>query len=83
MLSICSSSCVLYSAGYGVKRMHVVLSGLRIRLFVHVCILCRYDWMFAFAMLMSLCGDVICIGSQFYWCLWCRSVRCVYVEESG
>ena len=34
MLSICSSSCVLYSAGSGVKRMHVVLSGLRMRLFV-------------------------------------------------
>ena len=28
MLSICSSSCVLYSAGYGVKRVHVVLSRL-------------------------------------------------------
>ena len=26
---------------------------------VHVCISCRYDWMFAFAMLMSLCGDVM------------------------
>ena len=34
MLSICSSSCVLYSAVSGVKRVHVVLSGLRIRLFV-------------------------------------------------
>ena len=34
MLSICSSSCVLYSAGSGVKRVHVVLSGLRMRLFV-------------------------------------------------
>ena len=34
MLSICSSSCVLYSAGFGVKRVHVVLSGLRKRLFV-------------------------------------------------
>ena len=28
MLSICSSSCVLFSAGYGVKRVHVVLSWL-------------------------------------------------------
>ena len=27
MLSICSSSCVLHSAGSGVKRVHVVLSG--------------------------------------------------------
>ena len=42
------------------KRVHVVLSGLRMRLFVwvHVCISCRYEWMFAFAMLMSLCVDV-------------------------
>ena len=31
---ICSSSCVLYSAGSGVKRVHVVLFGLRMRLFV-------------------------------------------------
>ena len=34
VLSICSASCVLYSAGSGVKRVHVVLSGLRMRLFV-------------------------------------------------
>ena len=65
MLSICSSSCVLYSAGSGVKRVHVVLSGLRMMLFVrvHVCISCRYDWMFAFAMLMLLCVDVVVMSS--------------------
>ena len=34
MLSICRSSCVLYSAGSGVKRVHVVFPGLRMRLFV-------------------------------------------------
>ena len=34
MLSIYSSSCVLYSAGSGVKRVHVVFSELRMRLFV-------------------------------------------------
>ena len=34
MLSFYSASCVLYSAGSGVKRVHVVLSGLRMRLFV-------------------------------------------------
>ena len=34
MLYICSSSCVLYSAGSGVKRVHVVLFGLRMRLSV-------------------------------------------------
>ena len=40
MLSICISSCVLYSSGSGVMRVHVVLSGLSMRLFVrvHVCI---------------------------------------------
>ena len=59
--SICSSSCVLYSAGSCVKRVHVGLSGLRMRLFVcvHVCVSCRYDWMFAFAMFLSLCVDVM------------------------
>ena len=36
MLSICSSSCVLYSAASGVKRVHVVLSGLRMRLSIYV-----------------------------------------------
>ena len=34
MLSICSPSCVVYSAGSGVKRVHVVLSWLRLRMFV-------------------------------------------------
>ena len=65
MLSICSSCCVLYSAGFGVKRVHVVFSGLRKRLLVrvHVCISCRYDWMFALAMFMSLCVDVMVISS--------------------
>ena len=65
MLSICSASCVLYSAGSGVKRVHVVLSGLRMRLFVrvHVCISCRYDWMFALAMFMSLCVEVMVMSS--------------------
>ena len=65
MLSICSSSCVLYYAGSGVKRVHAVLSGLRMRLFVrvHVCISCRYDWMFAFDMFMSLCVDVMVMPS--------------------
>ena len=65
ILSICSSSCVLYSAGSGVKKVHVVLSGLTMRLFVrvHVCISCRYDWMFALAMFMSLCVGVMVMSS--------------------
>ena len=39
MLYICSSSCVLYCTGSGVKKVHV-LSRLRIRLFDLLC-LCR------------------------------------------
>ena len=63
MLSICSSSCVLYSAGSDVKRVRAVLSGLRLFVRVHVCISCRYDWMFALAMFMSLCADVMVMSS--------------------
>ena len=57
--------CILYSAGSGVEGVHVVLSGLRMRLLVrvHVCISCRYDWMFALAMFMSLCVDVKVMSS--------------------
>ena len=36
MFSICSESCVLYSVGSCVKRVHVVLSGLRMRLSVSI-----------------------------------------------
>ena len=41
----CNASCVFYYVGSGVKRVHLVLSGLRIRLFscAHVCFSCRYD----------------------------------------
>ena len=69
MVSICSASCVLYSAGSGVKRVHVVLSGLRMRSFVS---------MYVFPVGMIKCLLLLC--REFYWCLWCWSVRCVYVE---
>ena len=36
VLSICSASCVLYSAWSGVKKVYVVLCGLIMRLFVYV-----------------------------------------------
>ena len=56
---------MLYSAGSGVQRVHVVISGLRMRLFVrvHICISFRYDWMFAFAMFMPLCVDAMVMSS--------------------
>ena len=59
---------VLYSAVSGVKRVYVVISGLRMRSFVcaHVCISCRYDCRFVFAMFMSVGvdghGDIICVS---------------------
>ena len=51
------------------KRVHVVLSGVEDEFVclspcVHFsCRTCRYDWMFAFAILMSLCGDVMVMSS--------------------
>ena len=55
MLSICSSSCVLYSAGSGVKRVYVVLYGLRMRrLSVCMCV---------FPLVMIGCLLFICLCS--------------------
>ena len=50
-LSMLSVSCVLYSAGSGVKRVLVVLSGLRWSWFccVHEAISCKYGCSFACA----------------------------------
>ena len=68
------------------KRVRVVLSGLRMRLFayVHACISSRYDFNVCFSydyVVVKLCyGDVVCVCREFYWCLWCWSVICVYVE---
>ena len=63
----CRASCVLYSSGSGVKRVHIVLSELRMKLFVcvHVCISCRYDWLFVFDRFMSLCVDVMVMPSAY------------------
>ena len=52
MLSICSSSCVLYSAVSGVKRLHVVLSGLRMR--------CLSESMYVFHVGMIGCLLLLC-----------------------
>ena len=62
IFSICNS---MYSAESGVKRVHIVLSVLRVRLlvYVHVFIYCRYDCMFAFAMFMLLCFHFMVMSS--------------------
>ena len=43
------------------KRVHIVLSGLRMRLFVrvHVCVSFSCYWVFALSIFMSLCVDVM------------------------
>ena len=57
VLFIFRSRLLLYSAGSGVNRVQVVLSGFSVRLYcfvgiswLHSCSMCRYD------------GDVICVG---------------------
>ena len=47
------------------KRVYVVLSGLRMGLCVcvHVCISGRYDWRFTFATFMSLSVDLMVMSS--------------------
>ena len=57
---ILRSGLLLYSAGSGVNRVQVVLSGFSVRLFfVHVKALCRYGCMYFLAALGLLCVDVM------------------------
>ena len=60
VLFIFRSRLLLYSAGSGVNRVHVVLSGLNVRLFcfVQAKTLCRYGCMYFFAALVIVCVDV-------------------------
>ena len=68
VLFICSMSCVLYSTGSGVKRVHAALSGLRITLFVYisVCISCMF--FLCFCSLSSSCHQtcVFHLSSHFF-----------------
>ena len=82
MLSICSASCVLYSTVSGVKRVHVVLHGLRMKLLFVSMYVFPVD-MFECLFLLCLCHCVLMLWRvcrEFYWCLRSWSVRCVYVE---
>ena len=55
---------LLYSAGSGVNRVQVVLSGFSVRLFcfVQATTLCKYGCMHFLAALVIVCVDVICVG---------------------
>ena len=84
VLFIFRSRLLLYSAGSGVNRVQVVLSGFSVRLFcfVQVKTLCWYGCMyFLAAVFVCRCdGDVICVGHDLNWCSrWCY-VCSVYVE---
>ena len=64
-LSMLSVRCVLYSAGSGVKRVLVVLSGLRWSwvFCVHEAISCKYGCSFACAIFMFVSVDVMVMSS--------------------
>ena len=56
---------LLYSAGSGVNRVQVVLSGFSVRLFcfVKAKTLCRYGCMYFFDALVLVCVDVMVMSS--------------------
>ena len=64
-LSMLSVSCVLHSAGSGVKRVLVVLSGLRWTCFfcVHEAISCKYGCSFACEICLFVSADVMVMSS--------------------
>ena len=65
VLFILRSRLLLYSAGSGVNRVHVVLSGFSVKLFgfVHAKTLCRYGCIYFLAALVLVCVDVIIMSS--------------------
>ena len=73
VLFILRSRLLLYYAGSGVNRVHVVLSGFSVRLFcfVHVKSVCRYGRMYFPAALVHVCicdGDAICVDHDLNRC---------------
>ena len=66
MLFIFRSRLLLYSAGYGVNRVQVVLSRFSVRLFcfVQAKALCRYGCMYLLAALALVCVDVMVMSSE-------------------
>ena len=66
VLFILRSRFLLYSAGSGVNRVQVVLSGFSVRLFcfVQAKTLCRYGCMYFLAALVLVCVDVMMVMSS-------------------
>ena len=67
VLFIFSSRLLLYSAGAGVNRVQVVLSGFSVRLFcfVQANTLCRYGCMYLLSALVLVCVDVMVMSSLY------------------
>ena len=65
VLFIFRSRLFLYSAGSGVNRVKVVLSGFSVRLFcfVQAKTLCRYGCMYFLAAVVLVCVDVMVMSS--------------------
>ena len=65
VLFIFRSRLLLYSAGSGVNRVQVILSGFSVRLFcfVQAKTLCRYGCMYFLAVLVLVCVDVMVMSS--------------------
>ena len=65
MLFILRCRVLLYSAGSGVNRVQVVLSGFSVRLcwFVQRKTVCRYGCMYFLAALVLVCVDVMVLSS--------------------
>ena len=71
LLFIVRSRLLVYSAGSGVNRVHVVLSGVSKRLycFLQAKTLCRYGCMYFLSALVVVCGcDFVCIGHDLNRC---------------
>ena len=64
-VGVCGTRLLVYSAGSGVNRVQVVLSGFSKRLFcfVQAKTLCRYGCMYFLAALVLVCVDVIVMSS--------------------
>ena len=86
VLFIFRSRLLLYSAGSGVNRVQVILSGFSVRLFyiVQAKTLCMYGCMYFpgcnHACVCRCDCDVICVGHDLNWCSWWWYVCSVYVE---
>ena len=63
LLCILRSRLLVYSAGSGVNRVHVVLSGFSMRCFVQAKTLCRYGCIYFLASLVLVCLDVMVMSS--------------------